>query len=192
MLVYAFVLISAFSCSKSDSKSKQQVEFFYQIEFSFSNPDKLSDYEMPQPEVLYKKIMEELSAYIYDYNFPNNVYTPHTYQYKCDIKDFNKTIQKYDSIFVERQQAFADNFMKYFYKKRIEPLLSDKEKYGKGEFTIRVSVSAIRHENVSYTNRFGGDRENFKTYKPYGTVKGVEINSVLGEPTIIEIKYSNL
>ena len=200
--IYLLTLFSIFflaaSCSKND-KEKQPVEFYYYLDFG-SNAIS-PEYVYPsniEPKDLYKKIVDLLYSYSEEFYSPygGKVIPNSGVHYKCAVEDFEATIQKGDAGIVASQQRKAQIFRDNFYKNEIEPLLQDKETYGKGEFTIKVTFSVSRVESGEYTSTIysGGNKKPISTftYKRYGSINGIEIdNWFLADPIVVEIKYSN-
>lgn len=198
LLTLLAIFFLAASCSKSE-KEKQPVEFYYYLDFSSDaiNPE----YGIPsniEPKDLYKKIVDLLYSYSEQFYSPygGKVIPSSGVHYKCAVEDFEATIQKGDAGIVASQQRKAQIFRDNFYKNEIEPLLQDKETYGKGEFTIKVTFSVSRVESGEYTSTIysGGNKKPISTfkYKMYGSINGIEINNwFLADPIVVEIKYSN-
>lgn len=198
-LLSVFVLGTA--CSKSDAEKdakKQDVKMYYFEEFKIvdrdpSDPAKLKNSGYVNPVALYEKIGEILLSYeeqyyhgVYDIRRATTV--------QCTYDTFEAAYQKGDAAAIVRQKKNAEQFQIY-YKSKIEPLLNDKDTYGKGEFTVRVAITAERMEDngTGEYKRYDGAGnliEYFK-YKPYGTINNITINGNVADPITFEIKYSN-
>ncbi|MBR5074819.1 MAG: hypothetical protein IKX26_06285 [Bacteroidales bacterium] len=186
----------AASCSK-DEKEKQPVEFYYYLDFSYVDYPEMICPPDAGPKDLIKKVGNLLEDYAKQFYGHGYLYANERgSHYQCSVEDFEATIQKADAGFVASQQRKAQIFRDNFYKNEIEPLLQDKETYGKGEFEIKVKFTVSRIESGVYTtNKYsGGNTKPMSTftYKPYESINGIKItNGSLADPIVVVIKYSN-
>lgn len=187
--------------SVEGAATPQEVRMYYRLEYTISPPPSLADpstlvgQDLVQPNDLYDLVLEEI-RYKYDKTQIINKYyaagmMPYT-PVVCNLKDFETTIQREDLRVKNIQKEEAKNFEK-FIKDKIEPLLAEKEKYGKGEFTIKVGPRIFRKEQQQgiYFQKFDG-RGNLleeRSYEPYGVINNIPVTQEIGEPIIFEIKY---